>query len=119
MCIIKAGMKIGYPWSAQEEADGSLTLSTLVRNKHHVKVRVPYTATEFSIYYKDSLNLNFAAPGNDGPGFIHPNYNKWVVELADHIKMEILTIPIAAAKPAPAPEAAPATDPAPKEEPKK
>jgi len=88
-CIAGAGLKCGYPWISRLLADGSLELSTAVRGKHLASVHITFTPTEFSIYYKDSLDLKYEKSG--AVESIHPFYNSWVSELVNAIKKEAAT----------------------------
>jgi hypothetical protein len=47
-------------------------------------VDVRYTATTYSITYKDSTNLNYR------DGQIHKNYNGWIENLDRDIRNELL-----------------------------
>ena len=51
---------------------------------HVAVVDVRYTATTYSITYKDSTNLNYR------DGQIHKNYNGWIENLDRDIRNELL-----------------------------
>jgi len=81
--IIRAGANRG--WSFAEESPGNLIGTINIRSKHSAKVRVLFDQTAFSILYIDSSQLNYDAE----TGQIHPNYNKWVLNLRRDIQAEI------------------------------
>ena len=77
--IISAAQKRG--WSPRIVAPGLIEARIKVR-AHQAIVEIPYTATSYSIRYKDSKNLNY------DNGKIHRNYNKWVGKLSGSIQRE-------------------------------
>lgn len=102
--IVTAGTK--HNWSVRPAGDGEMEASLLVRGKHTVVVSVRYTATQFSLIYKSSINMNFDARDDqsttpltqnrwvtdlqrNGQPVIHPNYNKWVNDLKQAIQLEL------------------------------
>jgi len=72
--IIAAGVGLGWQMKAVEP--GHIVASLFIR-KHSAVVDIPYTASSYSIQYKDSTELNY-----DGTT-IHSNYNGWIQNL-DH-----------------------------------
>ena len=78
--IVRAGTRLG--WQMEDTAENSLT-GTLNLRKHVAVITIDYTASSYSITYKDSENLQY----NDGT--IHSNYNGWVQNLEKEIKTEL------------------------------
>ncbi len=90
-------------WSIAQAADGKMVATLIVHSKHSVSVEIGYTADRYSLHYKDSLNMKFAstAPSRkngvgpavpteeNGQPVIHPNYNKWVLQLRESIQVEL------------------------------
>jgi hypothetical protein len=70
--IIVAGVGLG--WRMKENQPGIIT-GTLNLRKHMAQVEIPYSKTDYSILYKDSVELNY-----DGSS-IHKNYNGWIQNL--------------------------------------
>jgi hypothetical protein len=81
--IIRAGMALG--WQIKEDGPGKL-VGTLVLRKHTAVVEIPYSATNFSILYKSSINLD------EADGQIHKNYNGWISNLQKGIGTQMLLI---------------------------
>ena len=75
-------------WRAVEIDANTIEATTIVRGKHTVVVSIPYTAASYTINYKSSTNMNYKAK-SDGTFSIHPNYNKWVNNLEQAIRMNI------------------------------
>jgi hypothetical protein len=71
--IIRAGAALG--WQMKNEAPGKL-VGTLNLRKHTANVEISYSPSDYSITYKDSINLD---AGTDGT--IHKNYNGWIQNL--------------------------------------
>jgi len=78
--IIRAGASLG--WAVKDVGPGHLT-ATLFLRKHMAKVDIFYSATKYSIKYKDSQHLNY-----DGTN-IHKNYNSWVTNLNNKIQVQL------------------------------
>jgi hypothetical protein len=90
-------------WRVIEEAPGVVTV-ILVRRTHEAVVTIGYDELNFWIDYKDSKNLNYNPKDlirrrtgerrvtTKGPR-IHPNYNRWVAELADQITLQMQNPP--------------------------
>jgi len=77
-------------WSIAHQADGKLLATLIVRNKHTIVVEIAYAADTYSLRYKDSINMKFDQ--RDGQPVIHPYYNRWVQELKDAIRIELLKL---------------------------
>lgn len=86
--IVKSCVELG--WQVQKATPGSIEASLLVRNKHTIVVTIPYTASGYSIQYKDSMNMEYATK-KDGTVVIHPNYNNWTMRLDQAIRNKIST----------------------------
>jgi hypothetical protein len=71
--IIRAGAALG--WQMRDAEPGKIT-ATLQLRKHTANIEIPYSPTEYSIVYKDSIELD---AGTDGT--IHKNYNGWIQNL--------------------------------------
>ena len=90
-------------WRVIEEAPGVVT-AILLRRTHEAVVTIGYDELNFWIDYKDSKNLNYNPKDlirrrkgdrhsvTKGPR-IHPNYNRWVAELADQIRLQMQNPP--------------------------
>jgi hypothetical protein len=91
-------------WSIAFQPDGKVLATRNERNKHFIVVEIEYSADKYSLKYKDSTNMKFGdAPQPDpsrvqnptiapGSKVIHPYYNKWVQELKDAIRVELLKL---------------------------
>jgi hypothetical protein len=79
--IIRAGATLG--WKMRDEGPGKIIASIALR-KHMATVEIPYSTKEYSITYKDSVNLDAI-----GDGTIHKNYNGWIENLSRAIKAQI------------------------------
>ncbi|MDR1360187.1 MAG: hypothetical protein LBJ82_04315 [Deltaproteobacteria bacterium] len=79
--IIRAGSKIG--WLMQEEKKGLIVAKWDARD-HSVTVEIPYSAKEYKIHYRSSVNML-----DDGNGQIHRNYDRWVARLYRNINAEL------------------------------
>ena len=78
--IQRAGATLG--WQMKQVKPGNM-IGTLVLRKHMAVVDINYSASSYSINYKDSTELNY-----DGQN-IHPNYNGWVQNLDKAIKAQL------------------------------
>ena len=76
-------------WIIAEDAANLVVATFSLKGKHSLTVEIRYSATQFSIEYRDSSNLNYAQ-GANGP-VIHPTYNKEVKGLLDAINTELRT----------------------------
>jgi hypothetical protein len=79
---------VSQGWTVSNVADGVVTASILVRQKHTVIVDIIYDADKYSIHYKDSVNMKYLK-NSGGDEVIHPFYNKWVATLNDAIRLEL------------------------------
>ncbi len=78
--IEEAGMRRN--WKMKDMEPGRLQGALTVRN-HTIVTDIFYTANTFKITYRDSVNMMY----NSAQGTIHPNYNVWVKDLADGVKV--------------------------------
>lgn len=78
--ILKAGLQ--RDWIMTEVSPGVIK-GRLQARDHSAEVRIPYTATSYSINYENSLNLK----ASDGK--IHKNYNRWVRNLDKDIQLNL------------------------------
>lgn len=78
--IFTAGAGLG--WQMKEVEPGHIVGSLYLR-KHVAVVDIPYTASSYSITYKDSTEL-----GYDGTN-IHSNYNGWIQNLDRSIRASL------------------------------
>ncbi|MFN0160133.1 MAG: hypothetical protein ACKVQQ_02820 [Burkholderiales bacterium] len=81
--IVRAGGGLG--WQFRDNGADAL-VGTLVLRTHTAVVDIPYSATQYSIKYKDSTNLNY-----DGTS-IHSNYNGWIQNLHKAINVQLNTL---------------------------
>jgi hypothetical protein len=72
-------------WKPVLGEGNQLICSILVRGRHFAEVEIPYSASEYSILYKNSRELDY----NEDKQRIHRNYNKWVVLLSGAIQQEL------------------------------
>ena len=75
--IIRGGQTL--EWAVTREAPGLLELTYEKNGKHQVTVAVRYDATGYDVSYVRSYNLNYQEV--NGVRKIHPNYNRWVINL--------------------------------------
>lgn len=80
--IRRAGQSKG--WQVSQVKPGLAQAKINLRN-HMALVEIPYSSDDFSIVYKDSMNLNY----DSEKGTIHKNYNGWVKNLENQIRFEI------------------------------
>ncbi len=78
--ILTATRKRG--WSPRVQRPGLIEARLSVR-AHWAAVEIAYSATDYSISYKDSANLGYKK------GSIHRNYNNWVAKLSRTIQGEL------------------------------
>ena len=71
-------------WTPRLEGDSKIIASILVRSRHYAEVEIAFTATSYSITYRDSRELDYDKDNRE----IHGNYNKWVNNLSDSIQKE-------------------------------
>jgi len=85
-------------WSVVRSDPGRAILRLDIRS-HTAIVDVTYDEIDFSIAYRDSINLNYSEKGKTrfvnkrrieipGPR-IHRNYNRWVRDLASAIRRDV------------------------------
>lgn len=79
--IVAGGQSLG--WAVTREEDGLVELSYDKQGKHQVTVAVRYDPTGYKVDYVRSFNLNYEEQG--GAKKIHPNYNRWVLNLIKQI----------------------------------
>jgi hypothetical protein len=76
-------------WVVTPTVDGKLVASLSWRNnKHTIMVEITCAPNRYSILYKDSINMDYGT-WNDEPS-IHPYYNRYVKELRDAIRVQML-----------------------------
>ncbi len=80
--IMSACMEIG--WRAKKLDANTVRATIVVRGKHTVVVDIPFSNSSYKINYVSSTEMDA-----DGKGNIHPNYNKWVNNLARHINKNL------------------------------
>ena len=74
---------VSLTWKPKDK--GSDTIRAVIQVRHHtVIVDIAYTTKSYSIKYVSSINMDATPEGK-----IHPNYNNWVVRLADTIDREL------------------------------
>ena len=79
--IVAGGQALG--WAVTREEPGLVELSFDKQGKHQVTGAVRYDQTGYKIDYVTSFNLNYEELG--GVRKIHPNYNRWVLNLIKRI----------------------------------
>ena len=80
--IISAAAGLG--WQPRKEG-GNVVIATLNVRKHMAQIQIPFSATSYSILYKDSQNLRYDAAAST----IHKNYNGWIQRLQNTINANI------------------------------
>lgn len=75
-------------WRIDAAQDGQIEASIHVRNKHHVSVRIPYSAQSVRIEYKESVNMLYDGTKN----VIHRGYNRWVNNLLHDIQTKLTAV---------------------------
>ena len=81
--IIRAGASLG--WVILPVAENRLE-GTLNVRAHQLVVNIDYSNTSYMISYKSSTNLSYK------DGKIHPQYRNWVLNLQQHIDVELTTV---------------------------
>ncbi|MBW8466399.1 hypothetical protein [Acidovorax sp.] len=79
--IVAGGQALG--WAVIREEQGLVELRYDKQGKHQVTVAVRYDPSGYKIDYVDSFNLNYAE--QSGVRKIHPNYNRWILNLIKYI----------------------------------
>ena len=80
--IYAAGATLG--WNVTKIEPGKAQAQLNLRN-HMAQVLITYNKKDFSINYKNSLNIKY----NSEKGTIHSNYNGWVQNLQKAINTQI------------------------------
>ena len=75
-------------WRAADAGANTMEATIIVRDRHAVLVSIPYTASDYSINYKDSDNMGYRDRG-DGTFAINTRYNNWVRRLNESIQKQI------------------------------
>lgn len=75
------------PTSNPKNKDSSILASILVRGQHYVEVDITYSASSYSITYRDSREMKY----NAEKGTIHKKYNQWVNLLSNEIQSQLNT----------------------------
>jgi hypothetical protein len=78
-----------FPWRGESTSDGKILATTLVRNKHEVRVLISNTATSFSMVYYSSMNMK-AEKGEDGRPVLHSAYHRWTGDLVKAIRQRLI-----------------------------
>ena len=81
--IMRAGAGLG--WQMADNGPNAM-IGTLLLRTHKAVVDIPYSATQYSITYKDSTNLNYNGKS------IHSNYNGWIQNLDKAIRAQLTTL---------------------------
>jgi hypothetical protein len=84
--ILTCGIKRN--WTVVDKQPGAIVLQYAAR-EFWVKVTVKYDSHAVSISYLDSSNLEYSK--DNGVAMIHPNYNRWVNNLAHDIDGDLAT----------------------------
>lgn len=79
--VVAGGQSLG--WAVAREEQGLVELSYDKQGKHQVTVAVRYDPTGYKVDYARSFNLNYEEQG--GVKKIHPNYNRWILNLIKSI----------------------------------
>jgi hypothetical protein len=74
-------------WQAREISSG-LILATLEVRTHRAQVEIPFSGSSYSIIYKDSVGLGYDVSHQT----IHRNYNNWVNNLREDIRVGLSNI---------------------------
>jgi hypothetical protein len=67
-------------WKVVEDTPPVLQLRLDVRDTHAIVVNVTIKGDKVDVDYVDSVNMRYRKVG-DGREFIHPSYNRWIVNL--------------------------------------
>jgi hypothetical protein len=78
--IVRAGAALG--WQMKDEGPDML-VGTIQLRKHTAVVEIPYSASNYSIKYRSSENLD------EKGGNIHKNYNGWIQNLTRGINTQL------------------------------
>lgn len=77
----------GRGWTYTQAGDGKLLANLVVRNKHTVSAEIVYSGDKFSVTYVGSVNMNYEL--KEGKHIIHPNYNNWVTNMLNDVRVEL------------------------------
>lgn len=80
--IKKAGISLG--WIVKKVEPGVATAQLNLRS-HMALVEIKYDKKDYSITYKNSMNLNY----DPAKGTIHSNYNGWIQNLNQAIQVQL------------------------------
>jgi len=83
--IYRAGTSLGWKIT---KIDKNTLLGTLHLRSHTAVVTIKYSAKDYSITYKSSINLNY----NKEQNHIHSNYNGWISNLEKGIRIQLDTL---------------------------
>lgn len=78
--IVDAATSLG--WVITDDYDNEITAVLDIRT-HQATVSIPYSSHDYSILYKNSINLNHSGDK------IHRNYNNWVANLDREIRRNL------------------------------
>jgi len=79
--IVRGGTSIGWQMN---KVSPQLITATVNERRHSVTVEIQYSAKEYTIKYRDSVNMRA-----EGGGTIHSSYNRWVERLQRNIDAEL------------------------------
>jgi hypothetical protein len=82
--IVGSGLRRG--WQVVDRQPGAVTLRYSPRG-FSVTVKVTYDNKTINIKYTDSYDMEYEV--ENGTPLIHPNYNRWVNNLAHDIESEM------------------------------
>lgn len=82
--ILRAGMIMG--WNMTDEEPGVISATLKMRDRHFVSTKIQYGADGYSIFYVGSQNMDYSAKD----GKLNKNYNRWVKNLTQEIRKELL-----------------------------
>ena len=82
--IKRAGVTLG--WQMTDKGPGELEAKIIVRSKHTAIVSITFDTKQFSIFYVDSVNLNYTGTQ------IKTGYNGWIENLENAILTHTSTL---------------------------
>lgn len=78
-------------WSVVEQANGKMAAALSWNgNKHTIGVDISCLPASYSIDYRDSINMKYGTL--NGQPIIHPHYNRFVRELNEAIRSELMKL---------------------------
>ena len=83
--IYRAGTSLGW---RIKKVDENTLLGTLNLRSHTAVVTIKYSAKDYSITYKSSIDLDY----NEEQNNIHSNYNGWISNLEKSIRIQLDTM---------------------------